>query len=279
MVLVAAILWGTVGPAQVLAGSDASPTALGGARLLTGGLLLFLLALRGGLVQSVVRRAPGPLIAASLATAVFQAVFFTSVARTGAALATAVALGVTPVATGIYDWLANRAKLDRAWLLGTLAAIAGCVLLLLPGKATGVDPLGVGLGIVAGACYGVYTVSAKQLVDAGADMVTAVSLTLLAGGVLFVPWMLTQTAQLASRESVLLVAWLSIAATALAYMLFVHGLRRVSASAAGTLSLAEPLVAAFLGVWILGEHLSPVALGGCVLLLAGLATVTSAGSE
>lgn len=39
-VLVAACLWGTLGPAQVLAASAADPGALGVARLLAGGVVL-----------------------------------------------------------------------------------------------------------------------------------------------------------------------------------------------------------------------------------------------
>ncbi|WP_326686854.1 MULTISPECIES: EamA family transporter [unclassified Streptomyces] len=40
LVLGAAVLWGTVGPAQVLASSPMTPTALGGWRLVVGGLIL-----------------------------------------------------------------------------------------------------------------------------------------------------------------------------------------------------------------------------------------------
>jgi drug/metabolite transporter (DMT)-like permease len=42
LVLLAGILWATVGPAQVLAGTDVTPAALGGARILSGGLVLAL---------------------------------------------------------------------------------------------------------------------------------------------------------------------------------------------------------------------------------------------
>jgi drug/metabolite transporter, DME family len=54
-------------------------------------------------------------------------------------------------------------------------------------------------------------------------------------------------------------------------MLFVQGLRTVSAATAGTLSLAEPLVAALAGIGLLHEHLTVPALIGCGLLAAGLA--------
>jgi DME family drug/metabolite transporter len=66
------------------------------------------------------------------------------------------------------------------------------------------------------------------------------------------------------------VAWLGPITTALAYMLFVHGLRGVDAPTAGTLSLAEPLVAALLGIGLLHERLTDPAVTGCALLAAGL---------
>src|SRR5690606_34094319 len=40
LVLAAGVLWATVGPAQVVAGSVVDPAALGGARILIGGLVL-----------------------------------------------------------------------------------------------------------------------------------------------------------------------------------------------------------------------------------------------
>jgi len=53
--------------------------------------------------------------------------------------------------------------------------------------------------------------------------------------------------------------------------MFVQGLRTVSAASAGTLSLAEPLVAALAGIGLLHEHLAAPAVIGCGLLAAGLA--------
>ena len=57
---------------------------------------------------------------------------------------------------------------------------------------------------------------------------------------------------------------------AAAYWLFTAGLSRVRATTAGTLSLAEPLAAALIGVLVLHERLSPGAWAGCTLILAGM---------
>ena len=95
-VLAAATLWGTTGPVQVLARLPVAPAAVGGMRILAGGLVLlaWTLARRGsGPLAALARqrRHRRPLLAASCATGVFQAAYFTSVSRTGAALATALA--------------------------------------------------------------------------------------------------------------------------------------------------------------------------------------------
>ena len=49
---------------------------------------------------------------------------------------------------------------------------------------------------------------------------------------------------------------LGIMSTGIAYLLFAKGLVHVSSSTAVTLSLVEPLTAALLGVFVLGESLT-----------------------
>ena len=58
--------------------------------------------------------------------------------------------------------------------------------------------------------------------------------------------------------------------TALAYLLFASGLRRLTASETSTLTLAEPLTAGVLGAVVLAEPLSGPAIAGAGLVLAGL---------
>jgi hypothetical protein len=55
--------------------------------------------------------------------------------------------------------------------------------------------------------------------------------------------------------------------------LFAWGLAGTTATAAGTLSLAEPLAAVALGVLVLNEHLTVNATIGSLMLLSGLAVV------
>lgn len=276
LVLGAAVLWGTVGPAQVWLGAGDDPAALGAARILIGGLVLAAAGLRSGNgLRALARRKVWPwLLVAALATGIYQAGFMLSVSRAGAALATAVALGVAPVATGTLARLFRHERLGAAWTAGTAAATAGCVLLLAPGAGQ-VNVSGVILGILSGFCYGIYTVAAKQLTAQQVSMPAAVSATLLIGGLAISPALITHPPALANARSLALLAWLGLAATALAYLMFVAGLKQVPASTAGTLSLAEPLVAAILGLTALGERLTPLSAAGLLLLLSGMIIVSA----
>lgn len=275
LVLGAAVLWGTVGPAQVLASSPMTPAALGGWRLVVGGLILGMFTVRRHTVRAlttgtVIR----PLLVCAVSTGVFQAALLSSVVRTGAALATVVALGVAPAAIGLCARWVTGERMTGAWMAGTATAVTGCALLPAPGSA-GVDALGLLLAVAAGICYGLYTVFAKKLaaVVPAAQLPGLSALSLLAGAVPLAPWMINSATPPQQGATFTLIVWLGVAATALAYWLFTTGLTQVRATTAGTLSLAEPLAAALIGVLLLHEHLSPVAWTGGALILTGMITM------
>jgi len=64
--------------------------------------------------------------------------------------------------------------------------------------------------------------------------------------------------------------WLGFATMAIAYILFTWGLSGLTAATAATLTLGEPLTAAILGITVLDERLSALAIIGLVILAGGL---------
>jgi DME family drug/metabolite transporter len=82
-----------------------------------------------------------------------------------------------------------------------------------------------------------------------------------------------QPGDLATAGGLALAIYLGAIPTALAYVLFARGLRHLPAGEVATLTLAEPLTAAALGAVVLGERPGVLALGGVVLVLAGLAAL------
>lgn len=68
----------------------------------------------------------------------------------------------------------------------------------------------------------------------------------------------------------LLVLYLALVPTALAYWLFQMGLRSVSATAASIVGLLDPLVAAVLAWGLFGETLAAAGLAGAILLMMSI---------
>ena len=271
LVLAAAVLWGTTGTARALAPPGTSPLSVGAVRILIGGAALLAAAhLHGGL-GSGGRWPRVPVMAGTVAVAGYQLAFFSAVARTGVAVGTMVAIGSAPVLAGLLAWLVRGERPAGRWYSATLLAVTGCGLLAVAGQPVRFSPVGVTLAVVAGAAYAVYTVAAKELL-AGHGQVQVMAVLFGGGALLLVPMAaLHPLGWLATLRGGLVALHLGLVATAVAYVLFAAGLDRVSLARAATVSLAEPLTAAILGVALLGERLTTAGVAGATVLVAGLA--------
>jgi DME family drug/metabolite transporter len=208
---------------------------------------------------------------AALGVAAYQLAFFAAVADTGVAVGTVVALGSAPALTGALEWLVERRRPAARWAPATALACAGVALLVLSGAGAGVSAPGVALAVAAGASYAVYTLAAKRLLSAGHPPEEVMAAAFGAGAVLLAPVLvLADVGPLWTPGGLALVGFLGLVPTALAYVLFARGLRRLSAAETSTLTLAEPLTAAGLGVVVLAERPGAPAVAGAALVLAGL---------
>ena len=283
-VLAGCLLWGTTGTAQALGDLDA-PAAVGPVRLLGGGAALVAVLVARGRAREV-RRCWQPglrgwVLLAAAGAAGLQLAFFPAVATTGVAVGTVVAIGSSPVVTGLLAAVLLGERLTGRWAVATALAVGGCAVLVLgsssDGGGGGVDVLGVGLALLAGSSYAVYTVAAKRLLLAGVALLPVLTATLGLAALLTLPVLLGAGAPLVTWGAVPAVLWLWLVATALAYVLFASGLRRLAAGTVGTLSLAEPLLAAALGLLLLGERPPALSLAGGAALLLGLGVVARPG--
>ena len=269
-VLGAAVLWGTTGTAQAFAPNGFDPKVIGALRLLIGGIALLGLAL----YRRELGR-PGewnwlPLAMAGVFTASYQLCFFAAVAKTGVAVGTIVGIGSAPVIGGFLGRVFRGEKLSRRWTVATFLAIAGCSLLSLSGGDIAIDPIGILLAIGAGAAYAAYTLMIKGLLDNHAPN-AVMALVVCIGAVLLLPVLVSCDLDwLLQPRSIGVVLHLGLATMALSYWLFARGLQTVQVSTAVTLSLAEPMTAATLGIMVLGEQLNIQAFTGISLIFAGL---------
>jgi len=240
-------------------------------RLLVGGMaLLALVAMRSelGRFNDWNWRA---VVFAAACTACYQLCFFSAVARTGVAVGTIVAIGSSPVIAGLLGRVFRGETLSRRWTFATLLAVSGCAILSLGHQDSfAVDLLGLLMALGAGAAYAVYTLMIKGLLEKHAPN-AVMALVVCIGAVLLSPILFNCDLEwLLQPRSLAVVLHLGVATMALSYWLFARGLQRVQVAHAVTLSLAEPMTAAVLGIVVLGEQLSFQAFSGVSLIFAGL---------
>lgn len=272
-ILLAALLWGTTGTAQALAPGGAQPVGIGTLRLLVGGaaLLVFYITRQKRLRLPLRPKLPVlPVLLGAACMAAYQVLFFAAVARTGVAVGTVIAIGSSPILAGALAFTFRGERPGRKWALATLLAVAGCALITLAGKEIHVDPLGVLLAVGAGAAYATFSFTSKGLI-AQHPVETVMAFVFGLGALLLLPLLFTQNLSwLAQPGGVWIILHLGLLVTALAYILFGEGLRHVPVADAVTLSLAEPLTAALLGLTILQETLSTAGWAGIGLIFGGL---------
>jgi drug/metabolite transporter, DME family len=270
-VLPAALCFATTGTAQALGPDGTDPVGVGAARILVGGALLVAVAVitRGGIRGP--RWARGPVLAAVAAVAVYQLAFFAAVADTGVAVGTIVALGSAPTLAGLFEWLLERRRPEPRWTAATALACGGVALLALSGGEASVSVPGVALAVVAGGSYATYTIAAKRLLSAGHAPEAVMAAAFGLGALALLPALALSTPDwLLHADGIGLALFLGVIPTALAYVLFARGLRRLSASETATLTLAEPLTAGALGALVLAEPMTAMSAAGAGLVLAGL---------
>lgn len=292
-VLAAAVLFGTTGTSQALGPDGTTPLSIGVMRMVIGGTGLAILAF--ALAAGHARRRPdaggktigslrpsqgglrplGLMVLTGVCISVYQPLFFLGTGRNGVAVGTVVALGSAPILAGLLEWALTRRMPSPTWMAATALATIGVVLLGFGGEAGavgGADPLGLLGSVGAGASFAVIANAQRRLLDDGWDPFTVVggmgasSAIICAFALPFV-----ELAWLGTAAGVTMALWLGLATISIAYVLFTWGLSGLTAATAATLTLGEPLTASVLGIVVLGERLSALAIVGLAVLAAGLA--------
>jgi len=199
--------------------------------------------------------------------------FFEAVIRTGVTIGTLVAIGSAPLFAGVLQWTIEQTRPDRRWLSASAAAIVGLALMSNGNKS--VDGVGVGLALGAGLSYAAFATALGRLNDVGASRSMATVFGLAA--VISLPLLaISRLGWVATGPGLLMVGWLGVVATAIAYLLLATGLVHTGVNRAATLSLGEPITATVLGLTILGERPAVIALIGASLIGAALVSLVVA---
>ncbi|MCZ8534666.1 DMT family transporter [Psychrobacillus psychrodurans] len=272
-VLLGAILWGTTGTAQTFLPDSAHPFIISAGRSATGGLFLLIIMI---LLKKIKFRSwPWKqTLYAAICISLFQLLFFSSVRLTGVAIASVVAIGSAPVFSGLIEWIFLKMRPTKVWGISTGLAITGCMFLFITKGEVSINPIGVLYSLVAGLIFALYTMTSKSLLQKE-DAISVVAMTFSLSALLLTPfYFILDVSWLRDAGNVGIIFYLGIATTSIAYVLYGWGLRKIPASSALTLSLAEPTTAALLGVIVVGEVLSATSWIGIGLLLGSIAILT-----
>ncbi|MGM9382637.1 DMT family transporter [Streptomyces antibioticus] len=289
-VLLASVLWGTTGTAATFA-PDVGPLAIGAVAMGLGGLLQALVAAPRIRRESAGLRARrGAVLLGALAVAIYPLAFYSSMHLAGVATGTVVSIGSAPLASALVERTVDGRRLTRRWTTGAALGLAGTVLLCAAEAAhastgagagagagsVGATVLGVGLGLVAGFTYALYSWAAHRLISHGVGSSAAMGAVFGIGGLLLMPVLLATGAPLLDSWSNAAVGtYMALVPMFLGYVLFGWGLAHVPASTATTLSLLEPAVAAVLAVVVVGERLPLPGWLGVALVVGCLAVLTT----
>lgn len=267
--ILAGICFGTTGTAQALGPKDVSPLAVGSSRLLVGALLLFLF--HRSAAKSVAKISNKDLWLSALGVVLYQITFFSAVKSTGVAIGTVTALGSAPALTGIVAYLINKEKPTKRWFFATVITTLGIIALSTSRGLSDFNFRGFLLAIGAGASYSIFAVASKRALTHGVSVTDAMFRIFGLGAILSAPLLFIGDMHwIATPRGLMMIFWLGLVPTALAYIAYAYGLAKVRASTASTLILAEPATATLLAAIVLGEAINARGWTGIVVVIIGL---------
>ena len=250
-----------------------------------GGLLQALLA-RSSIVQywQHIIHHKALLAVGVVSVAIYPLAFYSSMHYAGITVGTVVSIGTAPLFTALLERVFDGKKLSLLWFVSFVFGVVGVLFLSVGeahGSAAATEPalkaLGIGLGLLAGLTYSIYSWIAKKMMQNGIAAKAAMGMIFGLGALILLPSLYFSGGNvLAQNINIAVLAYMMLIPMFIGYLLFGYGLKHIPASRAITLTLFEPLVAALLAILLVGEQLAPIGWLGMGLIFVCLALLSKA---
>ena len=205
---------------------------------------------------------------------VFEALYFTSYSYTTVQHAAAL-LYTAPAFVAILSRLILKEKFTRSKVTAVALSVTGALLIvgILRGQPLfgSTTQLGDWLAIASGLAYSSWYIFGKVLGQTREPAVTTF-IAMVFGAILLLPVMLVfeglhPPANMYGWE---LIAIVGLVPTAIAYVLYLTGLKLIDATKASVFAIVEPLTAAVFGYMLLQEMLSYDSIVGFILIISSI---------
>lgn len=195
----------------------------------------------------------------------------------GKASLTAMIVSMNPLFVSVFAIFILRERLSGIQILSLVVGIAGLGLIICAERDLGSGlylnlPLGILFAILACITFALYTVLTKRLVARHGNLITN-SMSFLIGGILLALINLVIGKSMLfepNLRSILLIMYLGLVVTGLAYVLYFEGMKQLTASRASIYFFLKPAIASILAYLVLQEKLGALQIAGMMLIMLAL---------
>jgi drug/metabolite transporter, DME family len=274
------VLWGTIGVASkgITLESSFDAVSISWLRaviaspvcLLAGWMVL------GKRLFAMTRRDFGVMVLLGVALVVYQWLYLAAIDRLGVSAATLISLCGAPVIVAVVSTLALREPLTGVVGLALIGALAGTILLVGSPETGSGRETAVGVLLAVGSAIGIAShVMGCRSIARRTHPVQPLAIGFPVGAIVFAPVALLRGVSFNQpAEAWLLLLYLGIVPSSIAYFLYQRGLQDVPATMASIVTMIEPLIAGLLAWYFFDERLGLWGLLGGALLLGSIGLLT-----
>lgn len=283
--LVAGCFWGSTGIfVRVLDDRDYSPLTIVFVRMSIAFVItLALLAVTGRRDLMRIRlRDLWCFVGAGVSSSILLNLFYSLSTEQNSLSLAAILLATAPIFVVLFSRPIFRERITTEKSQALVVAFIGCVLTSgIVGSGSVFSARGVGIGLLAGLGYALYSIMSRFALDRGYDSLTVNLYSFGIGAIACVgftdfPAVARSIGHEPPKMIVILIAH-ALFASLLPYILFTHSMKFVDTGKASILASSEPVAATILGVVIYSEVPDAVQLVGVVVVLFALALLNVPG--
>lgn len=277
LALFVSVVWGTAFVStKVLLSGGSNPLEIMVYRFALAWLVMFLLSPRPLLPKSF--RSELPFVLAGLTGLTLYFMLQNYAISMAYASMVGIIISAAPMFTALALWLSRRApRPGWTFFLGFALSMAGIVLIsVVNGEELGLDPMGSVLALGAAVCWGVYGIFVEVCHQQGEYTDLQSTRKMFFWGLLFtIPFVFINHAELslahyASLPMIFNLLCLGLGASALCFVAWNKATVLIGSLATNIYIYLMPVITLLVSALVLGEAITPAAVGAVALILVGL---------